>query len=204
MERERHSHLVLLPRRASRAQPPPRPLPVPDDPLHIMGGAAGSKGVGGHGFSSHWNAQEEMRLLDAVEQFDYGNWKDAQRLCRTSTWSSSRMHGRPTYMQNLHMVLLSDVRTPNAFPRSPSRPLLAWDVRTPNAFPRSPSGPLSFPPTYGRPTSSQDPHLVLPFPADGVDNTKWKFRPNPRERTEEQPLSVHFSTGKPFFTGTRH
>ncbi len=27
-------------------------------------------------FSSEWNAREEMRLLDAVEQFGYGNWKD--------------------------------------------------------------------------------------------------------------------------------
>ncbi len=23
-----------------------------------------------------WNAREEMRLLDAVEQFGFGNWKD--------------------------------------------------------------------------------------------------------------------------------
>ena len=26
--------------------------------------------------STTWNARDEMRLLDAIEQYGYGNWKD--------------------------------------------------------------------------------------------------------------------------------
>ena len=33
-------------------------------------------------FSSEWNAEEEMLLLNALLQFGHGNWDDIARYCR--------------------------------------------------------------------------------------------------------------------------
>lgn len=33
----------------------------------------------------HWTAREEVRLLDAIEQYGYGNWEDIARHIETRT-----------------------------------------------------------------------------------------------------------------------
>ena len=48
----------------------------------------GNSNGGANGWSDgadEWNAREEMRLLDAVEQFGYGNWKDISGFIETKT-----------------------------------------------------------------------------------------------------------------------
>ncbi len=42
----------------------------------VFYGPSNVAGDGNGDFSPRWNAREEMRLLDAVEQFGFGNWKD--------------------------------------------------------------------------------------------------------------------------------
>ena len=37
-----------------------------------------------------WNAREEMRLLDAVEQFGFGNWKDIAQHIETKTMENAK------------------------------------------------------------------------------------------------------------------
>ena len=49
---------------------------------HYRGGNSNGDCIDG---SEEWNAREEMRLLDAVEQFGYGNWKDISGFIETKT-----------------------------------------------------------------------------------------------------------------------
>ena len=48
-------------------------------------GGNSNGGPNGDDGSEEWNAREEMRLLDAVEQFGYGNWKDISGFIETKT-----------------------------------------------------------------------------------------------------------------------
>ncbi|ROT79427.1 putative transcriptional adapter 2B-like [Penaeus vannamei] len=38
----------------------------------------------------HWTAREEVRLLDAIEQYGYGNWEDIARHIETRTPDEAR------------------------------------------------------------------------------------------------------------------
>ena len=41
-------------------------------------------------FAQEWNAREEVRLLDAVEQFGYGNWKDIAQHVETKSLEQTK------------------------------------------------------------------------------------------------------------------
>ena len=48
-----------------------------------------------------WNARDEMRLLDAVEQYGYGNWKDIANHIETKTAEEAKEEYLRNYIHGL-------------------------------------------------------------------------------------------------------
>jgi len=45
----------------------------------IEGASTNEAGSGGSPLNQRWSAREEIRLLDAIEQYGFGNWFDTSR-----------------------------------------------------------------------------------------------------------------------------
>ena len=109
-------------------------------PSNDVGGAAGGEGGGGgghggdRGFSPHWNAREEMRLLDAVEQFGYGNWKDIAGHVETKSAEQAKeeyikhyihgLVGKHTWKEELRGYAVDHTQREGAVDRGPLSPTL--------------------------------------------------------------------------------
>ncbi len=78
----------------------------------------------------HWNAREEMRLLDAVEQYGYGNWKDIARHIETKTPEQAKeeyirhyIHGcvgKHTWKEELRGYQIDHTQAADRGPLSPT------------------------------------------------------------------------------------
>jgi transcriptional adapter 2-beta len=77
-----------------------------------------------------WNAREEMRLLDAVEQFGYGNWKDIARYIETKTPEQAKeeyirqyihgLVGKHTWKEELRGYQIDHTQAADRGPLSPT------------------------------------------------------------------------------------
>jgi transcriptional adapter 2-beta len=85
---------------------------------------------GSDGAEDAWNAREEMRLLDAVEQFGYGNWKDISQYIESKTPEAAKeeyikhfihgLVGKHTWKENLRGFAVDHTQSADAGPLSPT------------------------------------------------------------------------------------
>lgn len=101
-----------------------------------IGGANGSgsngssNGNGGAEITSEWNAREEMRLLDAVEQWGYGNWKEISAHIETKTAEQVKeeyikhyihgLVGKHTWQEELRGYAVDHTQAADRGPLSPT------------------------------------------------------------------------------------
>jgi transcriptional adapter 2-beta len=79
---------------------------------------------------SSWNAREEVRLLDAVEQFGYGNWKDIASHIDTKTAEQAKeeyikqfihgLVGKHTWQEELRGYAVDHTQAADRGPLSPT------------------------------------------------------------------------------------
>lgn len=77
-----------------------------------------------------WNARDEMRLLDAVEQYGYGNWKDIARHIETKTPEQAKeeyirhyihgLVGKHTWKEELRGYQIDHTQAADRGPLSPT------------------------------------------------------------------------------------
>ena len=56
---------------------------------------------GSKGTTPNWNARDEVRLLDAVEQYGYGNWKDISNHIETKSPQQAKEEYTKHYIHGL-------------------------------------------------------------------------------------------------------
>ncbi len=96
-------------------------------------GSSESNGFGssnGGGDEDPWNAREEMRLLDAVEQFGYGNWKDISQFVESKSAEQCKeeyirhyihgLVGKHTWKEQLRGFAVDHTQSPDMGPLSPT------------------------------------------------------------------------------------
>nr|CAG4643175.1 EOG090X058A [Ilyocryptus agilis] len=95
--------------------------------------------------NNEWNAREDFQLLDAIEQFGYGNWEDVAKHIETRTSEQSKEHYCERFVNGI-IGKSTWLALPNGLLASGESRLTAIDHTCPDNAPLSPSITSRLPP----------------------------------------------------------